>query len=243
MSFVAVAVTGVAVSAATAAVSLSAQQKAANEQNRYRRELGISQNTQYAQNAAAVVQDVGLQIDQLARREIEFADATRLELESVSRNVREASATSTAAMAAAGIEGRSVDLLHNQFSRDVAEFESVAAKNLSSFRAQSAMEAAAIYARGQNAINGGYPPPLPPVATVSPATSILGALSSGLSAASMVGAFRTPSGVGGAATGGVVNNPNAPYYLQAAPTTSVGTPALLAAPAPTAQTAPFFLAR
>ena len=242
MSAIAAAAIGVGV--ASTVVSISAQKKAASEQNRYRSELGISQNRQYELNAAGVLRDVGLQIDTLARQQIERESATRLELENVSRNIREASATSTATMAAAGIEGRSVDFLHNQFSRDIADFESAAFRNLESARAQSALEAASIYARGQNAINGGYPPPLPPVATVSPAASILNGISTGLSTAAALNSFKPPSGIGGAAApGGVVNNPQAPYYLQAAPTTSVGTPALLAAPAAPAPTTPFFLAR
>ena len=247
MSAVALAIVGgagVAVAAASTAVNVSAQKKAASEQNRYRAELGISQNRQYEMNAAGVLQDVGLQIDTLARQQIQREAATRVELENVTRNVREASATATATMASAGIEGRTVDMLHNQFSREVAEFESAAMRNLESARSQSALEAAAIYARGQNAINGGYPAPLPPVATANIGTSVLNGVATGLSASTSLWAFRTPTGVGGAAApGGVVNNPSAPYYLQAAPTTSVGTPALLAAPPTPTPTTPFFLAR
>ena len=175
-----VSITAVAVGAASAGANASAQAKAANEQNKYRRSLGIAQNRQYEENAAAVIKDVGLQIDQLAQRDIQQASATRQELESVSRNAREAGATARAQTAAAGVEGRTVDLLHAQFSRDVAEFESVASRNLRNFRAQSQMEAQAIYARGQNAINQGYPNPLPPVATVSPATSIMQGISTGI---------------------------------------------------------------
>jgi hypothetical protein len=229
MSFVALGVS-VAVAGATTAVSMSAQAQAANQQNRYRRDLGISQNQQFKENAAAVIKDIGFQIDQLAQRDIQQAAATRQELETVSRNVREAGASARAQAAAAGVEGRTADLLHAQFSRDVAEFESVAARNLRNFRAQAQMEAKAIYARGQNAINQGYPNPLPPVATVSPATSIMQGISTGIGVYGSMRSFQTPSGMGPSANP-AMNNPNAPYYLQANPSTAVGTPPLLAAPA------------
>lgn len=189
-------ITAVAVGAASAGANASAQAKAANEQNKYRRSLGIAQNKQYEENAAAVIKDVGLQIDQLAQRDIQQASATRQELESVSRNAREAGATARAQTAAAGVEGRTVDLLHAQFSRDVAEFESVASRNLRNFRAQSQMEAQAIYARGQNAINQGYPNPLPPVATVSPLTSVMQGISTGIGVYGALGSFKGPPGVG-----------------------------------------------
>lgn len=215
--FVAVAV-GVGV--ASAGVNLYAQSKAAKEQNRYRQQLGISEERKYVQNAQAVIKDVGLQIDQMAQREIQQSASVRQELENITRSAMEAGATARTQTAAAGIEGRTVDVLHNQFRRDVAEFESAAIRNVKTFRAQSAMEAAAIYARGQNAINQGYPNPLPPPATVSPATSILNGITTGLSVYAAGRSFMTPSGVGATANPATVpNNPNAPYFLQAAPTT------------------------
>ncbi len=240
MAFVAVAV-GVGV--ASMGVNLAAQSKAASEQNKYRRSLGISQNKQYQQNAEAVFRDVGMQIDQLAQREIETMAATRQQLETVSRDAREAGSMARTAVAAAGVEGRSVDALHNQFVRDVADFESTAIRNISNFRAQSAMEAKAIYARGQNAINNGYPNPLPPPATLSPATSIMQGISTGLSVYTALGSFQTPSGVGAAAN--PTTSPGTPYYLAATPPAGTfGTPSLLAAPSVSAaSSAPFFLAR
>lgn len=207
MSFVAVAV-GVGV--ASAGVSLAAQSQAARQQNAYRRSLGISQNEQYAKNAQAVTRDVGFQIDQLAQREIETVAATRLELEKVSRDARESGATARTMTAAAGIEGRTVDILHAQFRRDVADFESVTARNLRNYRAQSAMEAKAIYARGQNAINNGYPQPLPPVATISPATSIMQGLTTGLSVYGTLGGLAKPD-LGAAANATTAAPP--PYFL------------------------------
>lgn len=199
--FVAVAV-GVGV--ASMGVNLAAQSQAAREQNRYRRSLGISQNKQFEQNAAAVIQDVGLQIDQLAKRDIETAAATRQELETISRNAREAGATVRTMTAAAGVEGRTVDTLHAQFARDVAEFESTAIRNITNFRAQSAMEARAVYARGQNAINNGYPNPLPPVATVNPATSIMSGITTGIG---VFGTLRGAGAPGGGDGAGAAANP------------------------------------
>lgn len=234
--------TAVAIGAASTGANVASQAQAAGEQNRYRRSLGISQNKQYQENAEAVIRDVGLQIDQIAQRDIERIAAARQEIEGISRNVREAGATARAATAAAGIEGRSVDLLHSQFSRDIAEFESSMSRNVRTMRAQSAIEAEAIYARGQNAINQGYPNPLPPVATVNPLTSIMNGITTGLSAYSALSSFRTPPGVGAAANV-TTNNAAAPWYLQANPSPGTfGTPSLLAAPTPEAS-APFFLSR
>jgi len=196
----------VAIGAASAAASQKAQSDAASAQNKYREQLGIAGNTAYEQTALAVVKDVNLQIDQLMKRDMEQAAATRQELENLSRNARMAGATVKAQTAAAGIEGRTVDFLHAEFERDIAEFESAATTSFQSFRAQSSMEAKSIYARGQNAINNGYPNPLPPVATVSTATNLLGGLTTGLSAYSALRSFNTPSGVGAAANPTTVPN-------------------------------------
>lgn len=202
----------IAIGAASAAVNQKAQSDAASQQNKYRSQLGIAGNERYRQTVLAVTKDVGLQIDQLARRDIEQAAATRQELENLTRNARMAGATVRAQTAAAGIEGRTVDLLHQEFERDVAEFESAATRSFQSFRAQSAMEAKAIYARGQNAINNGYPSPLPPVATVSTATNILGGLTTGLAAYSALQSFNTPPGVGAAAN--PTTAPTPPNFTQ-----------------------------
>lgn len=227
-----VAAASIGLGAASAGTSLYAQSQAASQQNAYRARLGIAQNKQYEQMTAAVQRDVNLQIDQLARREMEQATATRLELENISRNVRETAATTRARAGAMGAEGRVVDLLHNQFERDIAEFESVAARNIKTYRAQSEMEARAIYARGQNAINNGYPSPLPPIATVSPATSILNGITTGISVfGTLNSAFATPSGVGtGAdmispiASGNTYIPPQAPALLNPGATFSPTSP-------------------
>ena len=178
MSFVAVAAIGIG--AASIGVGVAGQVSAANQQNAYRQRLGISQNRQYLENAAAVTQDVGLQIDQLAQRDLEQSAATRLELDNAIRGARVASGTTAVQSASAGVEGRTVDLLHQQFARDVADFASTSGRNLMNFRAQASMEARAIYARGQSAINQGTPNPLPPVQTVNAAVPILQGITTGI---------------------------------------------------------------
>jgi hypothetical protein len=156
----------------------------------------------------------------LAQRDIQNANATRTELDNAFRNSRQAQRSYDVAAAGAGVEGRSVDYLHAQFTRDVADFESTAARNIANFRTQSSMEAKAIYARGQSAINGGYPNPLPPTATVSPLTSLMNGMSTGLSAYSVLnGAMSTPSGVGTPPTGNAIDGASVPNYVSANPTT------------------------
>lgn len=202
---------------ANAAVSLASQTAAAKEQNRYRRDLGISQNRRYAENAQAVVKDVGFQVDQLARREIEQANATQNELANISRNVREASATARTQQASLGIEGVSAELLHLQFSRDIAEFESTAMRNVRNLSRQSNMEAQAIYARGQSAINGGYPNPLPPAATVNPLASVMNGITTGISMYGALSSFQGPPGISSLA----------------GPTTNINQAPMLSSPGPT----------
>lgn len=189
----------IGIGVANAAVGVASQAQAANEQNDYRRRLGISQNKAYQQNVEAVTRDVGLQVDQLARRDIEQANATQNELSNIARNVREASATTRTQQAAAGIEGVSAELLHLQFERDVAEFESTAMRNVRNFRNQSNMEAQAIYARGQSIINSGYPSPLPPAATINPLASVMNGITTGISVYGALSSFQTPGGIAEAA--------------------------------------------
>lgn len=195
----------IGIGAASAASGIASQAVAANEQNSYRRRLGIAQNRQYEQNAAAVIKDIGMQVDMLARRDLEQSAATQNELQNITRNVREASATARTQQAAAGVEGTTVELLHAQFEREIGEFESTAMRNIRNFRYQSNMEAQAIYARGQSAINNGYPPPLPPTATVNPLTSIMNGISTGLSAYGALSSFAAPTDVGAVSNFTTVN--------------------------------------
>lgn len=186
----------VAIGAASTAAQAAAQRNAAKEQNAYRARLGVAGNKQYVQNAEAVIQDVGAQVDQVVRQNTERQLAVRQELEGISRNAREAKATYSTFAAGAGVEGRSVDLLHAQFDREVMEFESAAARNISNMRTQMGVEIEAIYARGQSAINGGYPAPLPPAANPSPWLPIINGITTGISTYSALNSFQTPSGVG-----------------------------------------------
>jgi len=196
MSFAVTAAVGIGL--ASAGVNYASQASAANSQNAYRRRLGISQNKQFQENATAVIKDIGSQIDQLAQRDIQQASATRQELDGIMRNARQTQGAFRAQVGAAGVQGRSVDMLHDQFQRNVSEFESVAARNIQNMRMQSGIEAKAIYARGQSAINQGYPNPLPPAQTVSAATSVMNGISTGFSAYSTLNsAFSNPNpGVG-----------------------------------------------
>ena len=201
-------VASTAIAAASSAANIASQNQAARAQNSYNRRLGIAQNKQYEQNAAAVRQDVLMQTEMLARRNLEQRAATQNELQGIARNVREASGSAAAMQAGAGIEGRSVDLLHAQFAREVAEYESVAARNIRSATTQANMEAQAIYARGQSAINSGYPNPLPPSQTVSPFTSLLNGAATGISVATALNSFQTPNGVGPTANPGTSGQSN-----------------------------------
>lgn len=188
------------VGAVAAGVGMAAQKKAADEQNAYRNRLKISGQQNYENNKEAVIKDVGLQIDQLGLRELQARASARLELEGIARAAKSASATSAVSFGRAGITGQSVNLLHQQFERDVLEHESAFIRTQDNMRQQFSMDAQGIYARGEAAINAGTPAPLPPVQTVSPATSIMNGISTGFSVYGSLGSYKTPSGVG---TGGV----------------------------------------
>jgi len=225
---------GLGVGAASAAAGMYSQKVAADAQNDYRSRLSIANNANYKANAEGVIKDIGYQVDALAQRDVQNANATRAELENAFRGAREAQKSYAVAAAGSGVEGRSVDYVHEQFNRDVSDFESAAARNIANFRTQSSMEAKAIYARGQSAINGGYPAPLPPTATVSPLTSIMNGVSTGLAAYGTINsAMSTPSGVGGTTTGNVIDGASVPNYVSANPTasTSFGAASMPSAPA------------
>jgi hypothetical protein len=204
-------IASVAIGAASAAAQADAQNKAAKEQNAYRARLGVAGTKQYVQNAEAVIRDVGSQVDQIVRQNTERQLAVRQELEGISRNAREAKATYSTVAAAAGVEGRSVDLLHAQFDREVMEFESAAARNISNMRTQMGVEIEAIYARGQSAINGGYPAPLPPAANPSPWLPLINGITTGISTYGALSSFQTPSGVGSQANANTSPPPPTPY--------------------------------
>ena len=187
-----------AVGVGTAVAGGVAQSQATSAQNKYNRQLGEAGLAQYRETERSVVRDVGLQIDQLSQREFEQTAATRQELENITKNVRQAAGTTRVAQAAMGVEGRSVDMLHQQFEREIAGFESTAMRNMRNMRYQSNMEAQAIYARGQSILNSGVPSPLPPSATWSPVLNALQGATVGIQTASALQSFRDPNGVGGA---------------------------------------------
>lgn len=187
------------IGALASGIGMAAQSQAANAQNSYRKRLRIAGQKNFEANKDAVIKDVGLQIDQLGLRELQARAATRLELEGISRAAKSASATSAVSFGRAGITGQSVDLLHQQFERDVLEHESAYTRTQDNMRQQFSMDAQGIYARGEAAINAGTPAPLPPVQTVSPATSIMNGISTGFNVYGSLGSFKTPPGVG---TGG-----------------------------------------
>ena len=184
---------------ASAGAGIASQANAADQQNSYRNRLGITGNRKFKENADAIISDIGLQIDQLGQREIQQQAAIRQELSGFARNARETSGTYAARSGALGVQGSSVDAVHQQFARDVLDFEATSRRQMQDYRAQAAFEAQGIYSRGQSAINQGYPNPLPPVATVSPATSIMNGVSTGFAVYSSLGSFKTPSGVGSSA--------------------------------------------
>lgn len=193
-----IAVTSLIMGAGTAVAGGVSQSQATRAQNRYNRQLGEAGLAQYQETEKSVVRDVGLQIDQLAQREFEQTAATRQELENITKNVRQAAGGLRVTQAAMGVEGRSVDMLHQQFEREIAGFESTAMRNIRNFRYQSNMEAQAIYARGQSILNSGVPSPLPPAATWSPVLNALQGATTGIQTASALQSFRGPNNLGGA---------------------------------------------
>lgn len=161
------ATVGVLVGAGQAAAQGAAQSSAARAQNRHRANLGAAQNKAYEDTIASVRQDIGLQTDALFAQRSQQIDAQRQELQNITRDSRLASAGYRAMTAEAGITGKSVELVHSQFEREVMEYESAASRNVTNMTLQTNREAQAIYNRGQSMINQGYPAPLPPPANVN----------------------------------------------------------------------------
>ena len=209
MSFVAVSV-GIGV--ASIGVGIAGQASAASSQNRYRQQLGIAQAASYKQTVASVRGDIQGQLGQLAQRQIEQTAAQQNELANIARETRAVSATTRTQQAAAGIEGTSVEVLHQQFEQTLAGYQATAKRNMDNFTMQTNMEAKAIYARGQSIINNGYPQPLPPAATVNVGTSIMNGITTGIGVYGSLRGFATPDGVGNGQTG-VGSNQGGPNGL------------------------------
>jgi len=199
---------GLAVTAGSMATQAAAQRSAANKQNRYRSALGAAQDTQFDKTVESVKRDIGLQTDALVAQRIQVIDQQKQELQNMTRDARQASASVQAATAESGVMGRSVDLLHQQFEREILDFQSAAERNISNYTAQLNREAQAIYSRGQSIINQGYPSPLPPPAGVNYGligmNSIMQGFNAGVSA--YQSGFNTPPvGNAGNTTGTILN--------------------------------------
>jgi hypothetical protein len=195
------AVVGVGMAAAQMAAQGHAQVKAAKAQNKYRSEMSVAQAKAYGETVESVRSDIGLQTDALFAQRMQQIDAQKQELQNITRDSRQASSSYRAITAETGVEGKTVDMVHQQFQRDVLEFESAAIRNISNMTAQVNREAQAIYSRGQNIINQGYPAPLPPPASVDWGTIAMSGISTGLSTGlTMYSAFKKPE-VGSPGTG------------------------------------------
>jgi len=186
--------------ASSAFVAYDAQANAAQEQNRYREELRISQEKQYEQTIEGVERDVANQVDALTLQRIQQNDAIRRELYGVTNEARAAQGIARAQLASLGVEGNSAFMLHNQFEAKLGLFDATAERNRSSLYRQSSMEAQAIYSRGQSIINSGYPSPLPPAAIVSPWTSIMNGVTTGISVFGALTPFASGYGQTGSAS-------------------------------------------
>lgn len=191
------ATVGVLVGAGQAAAQGAAQSAAARAQNRHRANLGAAQNKAYEDTIASVRQDIGLQTDALFAQRSQQIDAQRQELQNITRDSRLASSSYRAVTAEAGITGKSVEMVHSQFEREVMEYESAAARNVTNMTLQTNREAQAIYNRGQSMINQGYPAPLPPPANVNMGLIAMQGITTGISVGtSLRGAFGNPGGGG-----------------------------------------------
>lgn len=202
---------GLSVAAAQMAAQGAAQRSAANQQNKYREELGKAQNKEFEQTVESVKRDIGLQTDALMAQRLETIDQQKVELQNATRDARQASASLRAGAVEAGVEGRGVDILHQQLERDTYELQSAAVRNITNYTAQINREAQSIYSRGQSIINQGYPSPLPPPANVNYGLIAVNSITAGLNAGlASYSAFNTPTtgtvpppaGTSGGYTGG-----------------------------------------
>lgn len=189
---------GLVVGGATMAGQAAASSSASKQQNRYLDAQGEAQRETFAKTVESVKRDVNLQTEALFAQREEFIDAQKQQLMNISRDARNAAGRSAAVVAEAGVEGRTVDVLHSQFERDVLDFESAAMRNITNYTAQMNREAQSIYARGQSIINQGYPAPLPPYSSPNLGGAVLNGITAGINAGmTAYSAFGTPPGVGG----------------------------------------------
>jgi hypothetical protein len=158
--------------------------------------MGAAAEKTYTQTVESVQKDIGLQVDALVAQRIQTIDAQKQELQNISREARANSSTMSAYAANQGVEGRSIDMVHQQFEADAMSFASAASRNISNYTAQINREAQAIYARGQSIINQGYPAPLPPPATVNYGLIAVNSAISGLNAGLAAHSAFTPPKTG-----------------------------------------------
>jgi hypothetical protein len=191
------------------------QGMAASQQNKYLRSQGAAGDENYKATVEAVQRDIGLQTDALAAQQIETIAAQKQQLQNITLDARAASSAYTASQAETGVEGRTVQMVHDQFEREVLNFSSAAQRNLTNYTIQLNREASAIYARGQSIINSGYPAPLPPYQSINFIGSVLNGVTAGLSAgmsaqAAGIGAPKVGGSPGGTAP--AVPNPSSQMY-------------------------------
>jgi hypothetical protein len=172
---------GLIVGGLSAGASVAGQASAASQQNKYLRSQGKAGDENYRKTVEAVQRDIGLQTDTLVAQQMETIAQQKQQLQNISLDARASSSSYTALQAETGVEGRTVQLVHDQFEREVLNFASATTRNITNYTAQLNREASSIYARGQSIINNGYPAPLPPFQSVNFASSLLSGAATGVS--------------------------------------------------------------
>lgn len=195
---------GLIVGGLSAGASIAGQASAASQQNKYLRSQGAAADENYRKTVEAVQKDIGLQTDTLVAQQMETIAQQKQQLQNISLDARASSAAYRALQAETGVEGRTVQMVHDQFEREVLNFTSATTRNITNYTAQLNREAASIYARGQSIINSGYPAPLPPFQSINFASSLLSGAAAGIgSGLSAYGATGGTPNVGNTAnTGG-----------------------------------------
>lgn len=185
---------GLIVGGLSAGASVAGQASAASQQNKYLRSQGAAADENYRKTVESVQRDIGLQTDALMSQQMETIAQQKQQLQNISLDARAASSAYTALQAETGVEGRTVQMVHDQFDREVLNFSSAAQRNITNYTAQLNREASSIYARGQSIINSGYPAPLPPFQSINFANSILSGAVAGIGTGiSAYAALRTPN--------------------------------------------------
>lgn len=204
---------GLIVGGLSAASSVAGQAAASSQQNKYLRSQGKAGDENYRKTVEAVQKDIGLQTDTLVAQQMETIAQQKQQLQNITLDARSASSSYTALQAETGAEGRTVQMVHDQFEREVLNFTSATTRNITNYTAQLNREASSIYARGQSIINSGYPAPLPPFQSVNFASSIMSGAATGIGAGiSAYSALQAPN-VGGGTSGGTTSN--LPYAARA----------------------------